>query len=200
MAGRCSICVHPERDIIETDLVSGATTRDIAGRFAVSRSAVSRHRGAHLPIEVTTAAVTRDIERGQALSDRLEELYGRAEAILEQAEAAGRHNVALAGIKELRGILEFAAKLAGGSPRSRSRSSSRFTTGLRSARFLASMRSPDARRVAARRAQIVRVSVGQRAKFPQHKQLDPTSPATRRRLIVESSVTRDSCPSLCQAN
>ena len=73
MAGRCSICVHPERDVIETDLVSGATTRDIAGRFGVSRSAVFRHCG---------------------------------------SQATGRHNVALAGIKELRGILEFAAKMS----------------------------------------------------------------------------------------
>jgi AcrR family transcriptional regulator len=112
MAGRCSICVHPERDVIETDLVSGATTRDIAGRFGVSRSAVSRHGGAHLPIEVVTATATRDVERVQTLEERLEELYARAEAILEQVEAAGRHNVALAGIKELRGILEFAAKMA----------------------------------------------------------------------------------------
>ena len=78
----------------------------------MSRSALSRHGGAHLPIEVITAIATRDVERVQTLAERLEELYARVEAILEQAEAAGRHNVALAGIKELRGILEFAAKMA----------------------------------------------------------------------------------------
>lgn len=47
------------------------------------------------------------------MAGRLEDLYARAERIVAQAEEAGRGNVALAGIRELRGILEFAAKLAG---------------------------------------------------------------------------------------
>jgi hypothetical protein len=47
------------------------------------------------------------------LRERLEDLYVRAERILAEAEATGRHNVSLASIRELRGILEFASKLAG---------------------------------------------------------------------------------------
>ena len=91
MAGRCSICVHPERDVIETDLVSGATTRDIAGRFGVSRSAVFRHCGSHLPIEVRTAAATRDVERVRSLSERLEFLTCNRVHLIDHREC-GSHS------------------------------------------------------------------------------------------------------------
>jgi hypothetical protein len=113
MSTRCTVCNHPERYAIEHALVAGASNRDIAGRFRLSRSAVSRHTASHLPATEVRVVHARDAERAESLHDRLEELYRRAEGILDQAESAGRHNVALAGIKELRGILEFAAKLAG---------------------------------------------------------------------------------------
>ena len=116
MSTRCTVCSHAERDAIEQSLVGGASNRDMAGRFGLSRSAVSRHTTSHLPAAEVRVVQARDAERAESLHDRLEELYRRAEGILDQAEAAGRHNVALAGVKELRGILEFAAKLAGNVP------------------------------------------------------------------------------------
>jgi hypothetical protein len=45
--------------------------------------------------------------------DRLEDLYGRARAVLESAEAEGRHPIALQAVRELRGIVELLARLTG---------------------------------------------------------------------------------------
>ncbi|MCH9650806.1 MAG: hypothetical protein K0U98_21440 [Deltaproteobacteria bacterium] len=46
----CSICRHPEREAIEKALVGNdAGYRSIAKRFAISESALFRHRQKHLP-------------------------------------------------------------------------------------------------------------------------------------------------------
>ena len=113
MPARCTICYHPERDAIEESLISGASMRDIAGRFELAKSSLSRHMASHLPADVIEESTARDAQRAETLRERLEDLYGRAERILDEAEAAGRPTVALAGVKELRGILEFASKIAG---------------------------------------------------------------------------------------
>ena len=113
MPARCTICHHAERDVIEESLISGASMRDIAGRFELAKSSLSRHMASHLPADAIEESAAREVQRAETLRDRLEDLYGRAERILDEAEAAGRPNVALAGIKELRGILEFASKIAG---------------------------------------------------------------------------------------
>jgi hypothetical protein len=109
----CTVCGHPDRDGLEQAILTGASIRDIAGRTGLSRSAISRHLQSHLPAAATKEAASEDRQRAQTLHERLEALYVRAEAVVTEAERAGRGNVALAGIRELRGILEFAAKLAG---------------------------------------------------------------------------------------
>jgi hypothetical protein len=97
MPGRCTICDHEQRDEIEVIHIQGASTRDIAGQFAVTKSSVSRHMNAHLAPAVVNRSRTVDRQRAESLQGRLEELYGRAEAIFDQAEAAGRHSIGFAG-------------------------------------------------------------------------------------------------------
>jgi hypothetical protein len=113
VARACSVCSRSDRDEIEHAAVSGGSLRDIAGRYGLSKSSLSRHLEAHLPATTIVRAQEADQDRAAGLRERLEDLYTRAEAILKDAEATGRHNVSLASIRELRGILEFASKLAG---------------------------------------------------------------------------------------
>jgi hypothetical protein len=41
---RCSVCLHPERETIETALKAGESVRVAARRFGLSRAAVNRHQ------------------------------------------------------------------------------------------------------------------------------------------------------------
>jgi hypothetical protein len=45
----CTICTHPARAAIDDGLVTGQLLRDISGQYGLSKSAVDRHRGSHLP-------------------------------------------------------------------------------------------------------------------------------------------------------
>src|SRR5688572_696235 len=44
----CSVCVHRERSAIETALSTTLAVREIGSSFGLSRSALSRHRLAHM--------------------------------------------------------------------------------------------------------------------------------------------------------
>ena len=52
----CSICQRVDRTIIDEALLSGASARDVASRFGLSKSAVARHRTGHLAPTVAAAA------------------------------------------------------------------------------------------------------------------------------------------------
>jgi hypothetical protein len=113
MPRRCTVCDSPARDEIEHAVVSGGPIRSIAAQHGLAPTSVRRHIASHLPAATIIRAQDADRDRAAGLRERLEDLYTRAEAILREAEATGRHNVSLASIRELRGILEFASKLAG---------------------------------------------------------------------------------------
>jgi transposase-like protein len=113
MPRTCTICSHPDRDAVEHAIVSGGSIRRIAAQYGLTPTSVRRHMANHLPAAAVAEAQEVDRDRAEGLRDRLEDLYTRAERILAEAEGAGRHNVSLASIRELRGILEFASKLAG---------------------------------------------------------------------------------------
>ena len=49
MARTCTICAHPQREAIDTALVTGEALRNLAERFAISTAALHRHRRDHLP-------------------------------------------------------------------------------------------------------------------------------------------------------
>lgn len=44
MAQVCSICTHKKRQQIEAAIAAGASLRDVAGQFNLSKSAVDRHK------------------------------------------------------------------------------------------------------------------------------------------------------------
>ena len=45
----CTICTHPARAAIDDGLKAGQPLRAVAGQFSLSKSALDRHRGSHLP-------------------------------------------------------------------------------------------------------------------------------------------------------
>ena len=48
MPRACTLCVHPDRQAIETALHGGPSLRTIAARWSVSKTALLRHRDMHM--------------------------------------------------------------------------------------------------------------------------------------------------------
>lgn len=111
MSMRCSICTRPDRNRIDEALVGGTGIRDTAGQFAVSKSAVARHKR-HVSAALVRASEAREVASADALMSHLKDLNRRALAILETAETSGKLEVALKAIRECRGIVETLVHVA----------------------------------------------------------------------------------------
>lgn len=112
MPRTCTICEHPQRQKIDKLLVQGEPYRDIAGRFSLSRSALSRHKE-HLPSALTKAQEAGEIAHANSLLGQVRDLQTRTLNILDAAEQSGDLRTALGAIREARGNLELLGKLAG---------------------------------------------------------------------------------------
>src|SRR5215211_8078589 len=109
MSRVCTVCSHEDRFDIDTILVDrSASYRDIAERFALSKTAVSRHvTGGHISELLSLAADAERAARADSLLDRIEDLQARTLAILEASEETREHGTALSAIREARRNLEL---------------------------------------------------------------------------------------------
>jgi len=108
----CAVCSHPSRAEIDRHLVEKVSLRDIAGRFGVSRSALSRHAG-HIPGALVAAKGAEEAAQAETLLAQVQGLVKRATGILDRAERTGELQAALGAIREVRGCLELLGKLNG---------------------------------------------------------------------------------------
>lgn len=112
MSPRCTICSHDDREGIDEAIVGGRTLRDIARQWDVSKDAVARHKS-HVSQALSRVVADREEAGARSALDRLEDLHTRATRLLDAAEAEGKASMALASIKELRGLVEIIAKITG---------------------------------------------------------------------------------------
>ena len=108
----CTLCSHAQRAQIDACLVSNGSLRDIAGQFAVSRSALDRHKK-HIPRALTVAKQAEEVAEATTLFQEVQGLLKRATRIADDAERARKLSVALQGVREIRGVLELLGKLSG---------------------------------------------------------------------------------------
>ena len=113
MPRTCTVCAHPERAILDAALVRGEPLRDIAGRYAVSKSAVARHKAEHLPASLVKATAAAEVADADRLLRDAGALRAKAVSLLLAAERAGDLRTALAGVREARGCVELLARLLG---------------------------------------------------------------------------------------
>jgi hypothetical protein len=113
MPRRCTVCDHPERNGIDQALVNVAPYRSVAKRFALSESAVYRHKTEHLPVHLLKAREVEEVAQAEDLLEQVRHLQTHALGILERAEETGDLRIALAAISQARGNLELLGKLAG---------------------------------------------------------------------------------------
>jgi len=109
----CTVCEHPAREEIDRALVGGASNRSAASLYDVSEAAVRRHKANHLPAKLAMAEQAAEVTEASNLLAQVQDLQGRALAILDKAEGTGDLRTALSAIREARGNLELLAKLLG---------------------------------------------------------------------------------------
>jgi len=113
MPRACTICTHADLHTIDRALVAGEALRSISDRFTVSKTALIRHKDAHLPATLTKAREAEEVVRAGELLSQVRELQGRTLSILTVSEETGDLRTALVAIREARGNLELLAKLLG---------------------------------------------------------------------------------------
>jgi hypothetical protein len=109
----CSVCSHPALDNIDAALIRRRPYREIAGRFGVSDSALSRHLNEHLAADVQKALSERATSKGVKVMDRLAGMIDRLDGFLDRAEEDKDGPEFRATAAELRKQLELIAKLQG---------------------------------------------------------------------------------------
>jgi hypothetical protein len=111
---RCTVCAHPQLELINRALVGGEPYRSVANRYeSLSQAAVQRHQENHLPATLAKAREAEEVAHADGLLKAVRSLQERTLAILEAAEDSEQHRIALAAIREARSNLELLAKLLG---------------------------------------------------------------------------------------
>lgn len=113
MPPRCTICTHPERDGIDSELAAGATYMGIARSYEVGPESVRRHALNHLSPALAAVRAAREEKEAADLVTRIEGLIARAEVMFGAAAKDGQSTQALNVLKELRALLELWGKATG---------------------------------------------------------------------------------------
>src|SRR5437764_10113271 len=102
MARTCTVCTHPERAAIDQALVSGTGVRALASRYVpLSKTAVQRHRGEHLPAALRQAQETKTVEQALDVVQQLRVINQVSVAILHEARSSKDGALALRAIDRL---------------------------------------------------------------------------------------------------
>lgn len=109
----CTVCTHPEAELIDRLLVSGTSYRQIAARFDLGMSSVSRHRNKHLSSALQAVHKKREGKRAVSLLDRVEGLVAKLEQMADEAASTGKTGQLLATARELRESYKLIGKLTG---------------------------------------------------------------------------------------
>jgi hypothetical protein len=112
MSNICKICNHPDRLLIDREIVKGISHSSIARRFNVSGDSVRYHAMNHLSRQLIKSNEMQQAIVSGGLVSEMEDLLTRSKNILNKAEAKGQLNTALSAISQTRGTLELMAKIA----------------------------------------------------------------------------------------
>ncbi len=113
MPRTCTVCHHDDREPLDAELVMGIPYRDLASRYGVSISALSRHRRDHVSPALAKVIAERETAGAESALDRLEALHGRVMRLLDAAEGDGRASLMLAAVREARSLVELVARIRG---------------------------------------------------------------------------------------
>ena len=83
---KCSICTHPHRDQIESEMIARRADVKTGKTFGASVDALRNHRQRCIPIILKRARLADDIKRAEWIYRETERLYRAAVEVIETAE------------------------------------------------------------------------------------------------------------------
>src|SRR5215475_12309086 len=110
MPQTCRVCRAANLSEINLALISGEPLRSIAGRTGLAKSSLQRHKENCLPQDIIQARLFGKIADADMLLGQVCNLQQRSERILARAEQSSDYRVALAAVRELKGLLELQGK------------------------------------------------------------------------------------------
>jgi hypothetical protein len=115
MPRKCTVCTHPKQaDIDQALLENLASIRGIAIQYKLSKSAVMRHRAAHLSERLAAVAernADADVRQALDVIAHLREINEATKDVLKVARDNENHGLALRAIDRLQQQIELQAKL-----------------------------------------------------------------------------------------
>ncbi len=110
----CQVCKHPQRNLIDRDLVDGTSHREICAKYGIRfTSPVQNHATNHIPNKLKLAKAAAEVTDADILILRINKLEEHAKRLMEKSEGAGEHRVALLAVREHARIYELLARVAG---------------------------------------------------------------------------------------
>ena len=93
MPRKCSICTHPKREEIETDILNNVPYRAIATKYSVNRESVRRHtENGHIQEKLIKASEAKEIAQAGKIAEVLGEVLQDLRRIGESAKEKGDDN------------------------------------------------------------------------------------------------------------
>ncbi len=109
VSARCLACLSPKRQQIDEFLARGASIRDTAQRFGLSRSSVARHRGHMADLVPIAQPIMTDAP--ESLVDTLKRILVDARRVAGLAESAEEYGAAVAALREQARIAEIVVRV-----------------------------------------------------------------------------------------
>lgn len=103
MTRRCTVCGHPDRDLIDASVVGGAPNRRIAALHGLTEASIRRHAGTHVPATLALARGAAESSRADVLLAQAEALRTDALELLDEAREKGDLRTAVSAIGQARG-------------------------------------------------------------------------------------------------
>jgi len=113
MATKCTVCAHADIEKINEALLSGVPSmRNMAERYGLGLTSLSRHKQSHLPKHLAKAQEVREIAQADSLLDQMRDLQEKTLAILDKNMSKDQR-IALTAIREARSNLDLIGRLIG---------------------------------------------------------------------------------------
>ena len=124
MSRACSICSHPKRRDIDAAIAANVANRRIAATHGVTEAAVRRHIKAHLgelseavrndqdvqdAVSIAKETAIQEANDVSRFHKRFDELRGKVDTLLVDAEKKNDRQIQIAAIREARSLLALEA-------------------------------------------------------------------------------------------